>query len=169
MSNSNKEALLVVIMVSAMVLPFSGAGGEPLTWDQKLWGKHEAGLLVWKVADDFFYVLPLSGKKMSCSPAAWIHLNEEGRIPLPPESVHWLVGGGSTTPGYACPVMPETISTVWGFGVWVFFNWSLWSSIRRNYWISYTSTEIDWYYRLPCLDVIWSSICTPLMWWLLIS
>lgn len=73
---------------------------------------------------------------------------------------------------YSLVCMPcharNTVSSIWGFGVVCFFflNWSLWSSIRRNYWISCTSTEIDWYYRLPCLDVIWSSVCSPLMRWL---
>lgn len=112
----------------------------------------------WK--KNLFSALPLKGKE-SCSPAACLHLYEEERLLLPPDHSHWLVRGGSTTSYCTCPVIPETVS-VFSFGFELI-------ALKLHYCISYT-WSISWLIsHTSCLDVIWSFMCTPSMWWLLMS
>lgn len=132
----DRGLLLVVAVISAAVPP-SSIRGKPFSHQVKYGGRSRRQAC-WSAEGKnvLFSVLPLSGMKMSCSPAAWLHLDEEGGILPPPDSSHWLVEGGF---------------------LFLFVTSSLWSSIINFLYFRHYLRLND---RLLCL--IWNFVCTPL-------
>lgn len=132
--NAYRGVLLVVTRMSAAVPP-SPFRGKTLSHQVKCGGRSRRQAC-WPAEGKkvLLCVLPLTGMKMSCSPAAWLHLGEEGGILPPPDSSHWLVGGGV---------------------LFLFVNSSLWSSIINFLYFRHYLRLND---RLLCL--IWNCVHT---------
>lgn len=134
MSNRNKEALLVVIMVLAV--HFSWKGGS-LSHEIKRSGENMRQAC-WPAGLG-------TGRRMCSMYCSWtgrrwavpqqLDSREEEYHLLPTPHTGWWEEGAPLT---VC--MPETVSAFFPF---FFLNWLLWGSIRINYLIS-KSSSINW-------------------------